>query len=50
MDDVQPAPVNPGRLIDASKLSWEERAQLRAIILKARAPELIADQTSSESE
>ncbi|MGB6450169.1 MAG: hypothetical protein WBE92_05400 [Steroidobacteraceae bacterium] len=39
MDDGQATPVNPGRVIDSSKLSWEQRQQLRSICEAALARE-----------
>jgi hypothetical protein len=37
MDDGQAATVNPGRVIDSSKLTWNERQQLRTICESALA-------------
>jgi len=35
MDDREPASENTGRVIDSSKLTWDQRQQLRAMILRA---------------
>ncbi len=55
MGDGRAAPVNPGPLIDSSKLSREERLQLRNIleqidkmILKTTTPAAVAEQYARE--
>ena len=48
MDEGQAVPANSGRVIDSSKLTWEERQQLRKMILKTTAPAVIADQDARE--
>jgi hypothetical protein len=50
MTDARAPPSAPARVIDSSKLSYEERQQLRQMILRASATEVIAEQNVSEGE
>jgi hypothetical protein len=50
MDDDRPAPVTTSQVIDSSKLTWDERQQLRSIFLKALNPATIAEYPARENE
>jgi hypothetical protein len=50
MTDTRAPPSAPARVIDSSKLSYEERQQLRQMILRASAPAVIAEQSASGGE